>query len=248
MSAHSIEDEEEKDEGEETHPFVAKWQGKALDLSVPLSWSVRELRQYLSLLTTVEFKNVKVMGLKVAGGKAATDGHLLRDVAGLKRPQAFVMMGTPQQLIDAGPPEDLAALCEDGGAGREDDEGEGRSEAQHDETNLAKIRQRLKSYRAKEVHPSRAGKRALVLDIDYTFFDCGSPTEDVKQLARPYLHEMLALVYAHYDIVIWSATSMKWIEAKLMELGMFTHPDYRITLLLGILIYFILKNKTKQNY
>ncbi len=35
-------------------------------------------------------------------------------------------------------------------------------------------------------------------------------------------------VYEHYDLVIWSATSMKWIEVKMRELGVSTHPAYRL--------------------
>ena len=33
------------------------------------------------------------------------------------------------------------------------------------------------------------------------------------------------------DIIIWSATSMKWIEVKMRELGVLGHPDYKITAL-----------------
>ena len=31
-----------------------------------------------------------------------------------------------------------------------------------------------------------------------------------------------------YDIVIWSATNMKWIEEKMKVLGCDNHPDYKL--------------------
>lgn len=39
-------------------------------------------------------------------------------------------------------------------------------------------------------------------------------------------------VYEHYDLVIWSATSMKWIEIKMRELGVSTHSAYKLTALM----------------
>lgn len=53
--------------------------------------------------------------------------------------------------------------------------------------------------------------------------------ERPDELARPYLHEFLTAVYEHYDLVIWSATNMKWIEVKMRELGVSTNPAYRLT-------------------
>ncbi|KAJ3707736.1 hypothetical protein LUZ61_011441 [Rhynchospora tenuis] len=49
---------------------------------------------------------------------------------------------------------------------------------------------------------------------------------------RPYLHEFLTAAYAEYDIMIWSATSMKWVELKMGQLGVLSNPNYKITALL----------------
>jgi len=38
-----------------------------------------------------------------------------------------------------------------------------------------------------------------------------------------------------YDIVIWSATSMKWIEEKMKLLGVSSHSDYKIAFYLDSL-------------
>lgn len=59
-----------------------------------------------------------------------------------------------------------------------------------------------------------AGKKCLVLDIDYTLFDLNSSAERPDELARPYLHEFLTACYEYYDILIWSATNMKWVEVR----------------------------------
>lgn len=59
-----------------------------------------------------------------------------------------------------------------------------------------------------------SGKKCLVLDIDYTLFDLNSSAEHPDELARPYLHEFLTACYEYYDIIIWSATNMKWVEVR----------------------------------
>lgn len=63
-----------------------------------------------------------------------------------------------------------------------------------------------------------------------TIFALDSKSENPLDLARPFLHEFFTAIYPHYDIVIWSATSMKWIEMKLKELRVSNHPDFKITL------------------
>ena len=35
--------------------------------------------------------------------------------------------------------------------------------------------------------------------------------------------------FQDYDIVIWSATNMKWIEEKMKVLGCDTHPGYKLS-------------------
>lgn len=75
----------------------------------------------------------------------------------------------------------------------------------------------------------RDDKKLLVLDIDYTLYDHKYPAENFESLRRPYLHELLKEVYPYYDIMIWSATSMKWIEVKMKEMGVTNNPDYKIT-------------------
>uniref|UniRef100_A0A0A9DJH7 FCP1 homology domain-containing protein n=1 Tax=Arundo donax TaxID=35708 RepID=A0A0A9DJH7_ARUDO len=95
-----------------------------------------------------------------------------------------------------------------------------------------KLKRRASQYKIKLLNPCRKGKKLLVLDIDYTLFDHRSPAENPKELMRPYLHQFLASAYSEYDIMIWSATSMKWVELKMEQLGVLSNPDYKITALM----------------
>lgn len=45
---------------------------------------------------------------------------------------------------------------------------------------------------------------------------------------RPHLHEFLTSAYEDYDIVIWSATHMRWIIEKMQMLGVQSNPNYKI--------------------
>ena len=66
------------------------------------------------------------------------------------------------------------------------------------------------------------------MDIDYTLFDHRSVGECGADLMRPYLHEFLSAAYVNFNIIIWSATGMKWIAAKMKELGVKDNPNYKI--------------------
>lgn len=93
---------------------------------------------------------------------------------------------------------------------------------------LAKIEKRIRQYDIKMLNEPREGKKLLVLDIDYTLFDHRSTAESGAELMRPFLHEFLTSAYENYDIVIWSATGMKWIEEKMKLLGVSSNPNYKI--------------------
>merc|ERR1712080_420216 len=105
-------------------------------------------------------------------------------------------------------PEDLPDVVDDF------DFTEEEVEAQYRDVYLKKIERRIDEYQLKFINPPREGKKLLVLDIDYTLFDHRSVAEQAGELMRPYLHEFLEEAYKYYDLIIWSATSLKWIEEK----------------------------------
>ncbi|XP_056118237.1 ubiquitin-like domain-containing CTD phosphatase 1 isoform X3 [Rhinichthys klamathensis goyatoka] len=203
---------------------IIKWGGQEYSIStLSEEDTVLDLKQSIKSLTGVLPERQKLLGLKVKG-KPADDEVKLGDLK-LKPNTKIMMMGTREENVLAPPPENDDVV-------NDFDIEEEVTEVENREENLAKIARRVKDYKVDELNPPRPGKRLLVLDIDYTLFDHKSCAETGQELMRPYLHEFLTSAYEDYDIVIWSATSMKWIDAKMKELGVTDNPNYKITFML----------------
>lgn len=70
--------------------------------------------------------------------------------------------------------------------------------------------------------------------------------ETINQMKRPYMDQFLAEMYQYYDLVVWSQTSWRWLETKLVELGMLTNPNYRFCFVLDKTSMFAITS-TKRN-
>ncbi|KAF9585696.1 hypothetical protein BGW38_001180 [Lunasporangiospora selenospora] len=104
--------------------------------------------------------------------------------------------------------------------------------------NLAQNQKSLRSAATKcqinLMHPLRSGKKLLVLDLDYTLIDCKALNGALVEVMRPGLHDFLTVCYEHYDIVIWSQTSWRALEAKVTTIGLLDHPEYKISFVMDI--------------
>ena len=87
----------------------------------------------------------------------------------------------------------------------------------------------------------RTVKPLLVLDLDHTLLDFSSraiqnaspESNDVSEsLKRPWMDQFLEAVYPHYDIAVWSQTSWRWLETKLVELNMVPNDKYKFCFVL----------------
>ncbi len=47
------------------------------------------------------------------------------------------------------------------------------------------------------INPLREGKKLLVLDLDYTLFDCKSSANSISELMRPGMHEFLVKSFSN---------------------------------------------------
>ncbi|XP_025094562.1 ubiquitin-like domain-containing CTD phosphatase 1 [Pomacea canaliculata] len=184
--------------------------------------TIKNLKDAIYRQTGVLPEHQKLAGFKVKAGQFNDSSQLSTMM--LKPNMKLTLIGTRAEDIDEvrDPPADMPEVINDFDIEDEEVAIENREEY------LAKVKKRVKEHRIIMYYPPRDGKKLLVLDIDYTLFDHRSTAETPTELMRPYLHEFLTSAYVDYDIVIWSATSMKWIETKLNLLGVTTNPNYKI--------------------
>ncbi|XAR56325.1 Phosphoprotein phosphatase [Bertholletia excelsa] len=209
---------------EEELTLTVKWSGKEYTVRVCGDDSVGELKRRICEVTSVLPKRQKLLYPKI-GSKLADDSVLLSQLP-LKSSLKMTMIGTVEDdlIVDQ---VDSPEIIDDFELGQDE-----AVDIKDKGVNKQKLRRRIDQYKIELRNPCRQGKKLLVLDIDYTLFDHRSPAENPLQLMRPYLHEFLTAVYAEYDIIIWSATSMKWVELKMGQLGVLDNPNYKITALL----------------
>ncbi|XP_021962626.1 ubiquitin-like domain-containing CTD phosphatase 1 [Folsomia candida] len=212
------------------HPVVIKWAGKEIELAdVSGAKTVLDLKALIHARTGVQVDRQKLLNLSFKGKVAADDCTLLN--LNLRPGHKIMMMGSLEKDIENVdvPPEERPEVNNDL------DVAEDFELEEYSALNQNKIARRINEYNVNVLNPPRPGKKLLVLDIDYTLFDHRSEAQTGTELMRPFLHEFLTTAYAEYDIAIWSATSMKWIQEKMKLLGVDTHPDYKIVFYLDYL-------------
>ncbi|KAG5029594.1 hypothetical protein AAZX31_05G156700 [Glycine max] len=201
-----------------------KWSGNEYTVRVCCDDTVGELKRRICELTNVLPLRQKLLYPKLAS-KLSDDSLFLSQLP-LNSSLKMTMIGTTEEDLLVDPVESPEIL---------DDLELPKDEAvdiKDMEVNKQKLNRRIHQFNIELQNPCRQGKKLLVLDIDYTLFDHRSTAENPLQLMRPYLHEFLTSVYSEYDIMIWSATSMKWIKVKMEQLGVLGNPNYKITALL----------------
>lgn len=209
-----------------------KWLGNEIEAIVEPSETIAGLKRVLETETKVLAKKQKLLGLKTKEGRPAGDDTTVEDIL-LKPQQRILLMGTPEETHKAFAEQELV---EPHFQVHKDEEEEGEEEIGQVVAGInardieEKLQRRYRGAVIKEINKPRDGKKCAVFDIDYTIFALDSKSERPSDLARPYLHDLFSAIYPFFDIVIWSATSMKWIDVKLKELGIFSNPNYKVTL------------------
>ncbi|XP_066973890.1 ubiquitin-like domain-containing CTD phosphatase 1 [Macrobrachium rosenbergii] len=210
--------------------ITVKWNGKEYEIEVDeATMTVKDFKEAIEKKTCVKPHRQKLLNLKLKGKTPDDDTKM--GTIGLRPGTKIMMMGSLESSVEEAQriPENLPPVINDLDIEEEEVAIENRSEY------LQKVEKRVREYEVKILNDMRPGKKLLVLDIDYTLFDHRSTAETGAELMRPFLHEFLTSAYKSYDIAIWSATSMKWIEEKMKLLGVSSHPDYKIVFYLDSL-------------
>lgn len=202
--------------------MILKWNGKEYELESSEGDTVSDLKKLIENLTEVKCERQKLLNLKHKG-KTPEDDCTLGQLK-LKPNFKLMMMGSLEEDIAEAntAPTNLPDVVNDLDIEEEE------VAIENQEVYLAKVEKRIKDYKINMLSELRPDKKLLVLDIDYTLFDHRTTAQSGAELMRPFLHEFLSAAYEYYDIVIWSATGMKWIEEKMKLLGVTTHPSYKI--------------------
>ena len=225
---------------------------------LPPSTTILAVKEMLTERTGVLPKRQKLIGLAIKPGSGSKvgaggppDATKLEDLKPKGKQQKdanapvithqFILMGTPEEkiFVDPSDKDDLPEVIDDFDLDFNAGSDEWLAHVANEE-NLAKFTDNTECH---IINPPREGKPLLVLDLDHTLlcfsskalqraesFDDGQ--NHVAKMQRPYMHEFLSSAYRHYDLVVWSQTSWRWLETKLVELGMINNPGYKFCFVL----------------
>jgi len=235
--------------------LVATWSKERIELTdLHPAMTIGQVKEQLYTMTRILAARQKWIGLSSTdlNKSGLTDDMILSEIKS-KRPDikidplhpqnrsishCFILMGTPeeQMLID---PQTLPHVVDDFDL----DFNAGSEEWLEHVATGCNLKKFTELTMINIINEPRPGKPLLVLDLDHTLLDFSSKKliqattdeigdQSIKQMKRPFMDEFLAAAYKHYDLVVWSQTSWKWLEIKLIELGMLTNTSYKFCFVL----------------
>lgn len=224
------EPEMSEDNQESSLTLIIKHGGSEYKIeNLMLDHTISYLKEQIEELTNVRTIRQKLFGIKCRDSSQQLKEETTLEETNIVNEMKIMMMGSQEKDIEAFERASRACLPPlDDDFDIFDDELDMDAMIPREPINRSKIARRIQHYKIKMLNQPRPNKKLLVLDIDYTLFDHRTIAQSAAEIMRPYLHEFLTSAYQNYDIVIWSATSMRYIEAKMHELRVSTNPNYKI--------------------
>jgi ubiquitin-like domain-containing CTD phosphatase 1 len=233
-----------------------------------LNTTIGQVKNLIQLETRILPKRQKLVGLsaKLGGAKGVHDALPISELAVKGKSDSatsvdevihqFILMGTPEEQIFVDPCErdDLPDIVDD----FELDFNAGSPEWIQHRANGENLKKFTEHTPVHIMNPPRENKPLLILDLDHTLLDFSSkslqqdtttriPGEGLAaSMKRPYMDDFLTKCYPYFDIVVWSQTSWRWLETKLIELGMVSHSGYKFCFVLDKVREFELTKKRAE--
>lgn len=199
--------------------FKMTWSGKVIEFELEGDDRLYDLKGIIYSLISVSPERQKLIGL--TKGKLPGDETCVSELQ-IPHIHRFTCVGTSQEdtFKDPHTLAELPETLDDFDVSYTEENG-GVAPAK-DPRNLRMIKQKIERCTIDIMNPPRPGKKLLVLDLDYTIVDTKpllSGALPPSECCRPGLHEFLELVYPYYDIAVWSQTHWRWLETKLVDMG-----------------------------
>ncbi|KAJ2157546.1 hypothetical protein GGF46_004435 [Coemansia sp. RSA 552] len=211
------------------------WKGtERYPLQVPKYATVTSIKVLLEELTKVDAEGQKLLGL--VKGRLPRDTDTLEGL-GVRDGTRVRLVGTRRADRLQGQQQRDSWQDEDGEAPEPSEVATGGRREGYRVVSTdfrATLDGLVRSAEVRVMNAPRPGRKLVVLDLDYTLFDCKNMTGNIVDMARPGLHEFLSAIYPHYDLIVWSQTKWHVVESKITLLGMVTHPNYKITTALDV--------------
>merc|ERR1712107_44767 len=201
--------------------LTARWGAQSVPVTLsPADWQTLtfgELKLRLDEETDVPREKMRLMGISTSEGALPSDDDRVQDLVFKKPNRTFMFIGTirDQHLREASPEQEEASQSH-------------AVPAVRNQLHLQRLQAAILATDIRVLQAPREGRRLLVLDLDYTVFDCKS-SASIERCKRPFTDELLVGVYPFYDICVWSQTRWHYVEAKLTELGLLMHPQFSIS-------------------
>jgi len=214
----------------ESIQLVAKWNGKEYLVVLREDETISDLKHKLQDLTNVQVKRQKLVGISK---KQPPDTAIIKTL-GLKRSHHFFLMGTLEENIPTEIPKDVGVVLSDW----DYDYFPTVEEVARNETNRLRLNETIAKTSITLINPISPEKKLLVLDLDHTILDFSKYEEEdlagdlAQTFKRPHCDEFLAQIFPYYNLGVWSQTHWRWLEVKLTELGLLTHPEFKISFVL----------------
>ena len=249
--------EQQQQQQQDTITLIAKFGKERIHLTgLSPDMTIGQVKGELQQHTHILPKRQKLLGLtaQTGGAKGVHDQlplsqlKLKNNNATAKQQHQFILMGTPEEAIFVDPhqlsSDDLPEVVDD----FELDFNAGSDLWLRHVSNGENLQKFTAQTAVHLMHPPRPNKPLLVLDLDHTLLDFSSRAflrnnhpdgamgvvghGVAAAMKRPHMDHFLQECYQHYDLVVWSQTSWRWLETKLTELGMLTHAGYRFCFVL----------------